>query len=83
MSDIHRRYTLKIKIGADDWKEMRHALHSIEHDLYDREDGDIQITSGGVGSGWTITGTCDPQMTHEKYFEAIEATREQRKAVAE
>ena len=65
-----RCYTLDISIGADDWQgvvdDLRHLTSHIE-------DCGPKCSSvmGGSSSGYTVTVTHRPDMTHDKYFEEL------------
>ena len=79
MTQPRRRFTLTIKIGADEWGGLTSALRQIETDL--SEDRDHTRTSICVGSpdvGYTVEGDEDPTVTHASYFEAVEAWKESR-----
>lgn len=74
----HRAWTMTLKVGADSELELERALLSIATDF---SMGGLRSTfaSGGPGAGWSGETKHDPSMTHERYFEAIEAWRKSRK----
>ena len=75
-----RRIEVDIRIGADSWDAVRRALDSIAFDIATQEEGGRDITSGAPDSGYTLTATEDPSITHDSYFEAaMEWIRERAK----
>lgn len=90
MTDLpQRRYVLNLKLGADTLEYLREALQQIvEIDIElitDPRLSDGQLKETHLSStacpdyGWTLTLQLDPDMNHEKYFEAIEAWKAARK----
>ena len=71
-----RRLRLKLDLGADDLDELCGALRSIANELEieDRETV-TDRTSGGYGSGYHLTLSCDETMTGERFREELEAWR--------
>lgn len=82
--DLHRRFTLTLKLGADTLDDLYHTLRNLAVEL-DRkgeatfaewqaaEKRPYSITSGGYGSGYHLQLAFDPTMDHETYVEALEA----------
>jgi hypothetical protein len=72
MSNLpHRRWTMDLKIGADSEQELVRALEQIALD-FDRGGLRSRFASGGPASGWSGETSEDPEMTHDRYFEAVE-----------
>ena len=69
-----RAHTLEFKIGADTKEDIIAAIRNLLFDLdaYGLRD----CVSGSPSSGYSLTYSHDPEMTHEKYFQAIEEWRE-------
>lgn len=71
MSELpRRRFVLECKIGADDFKELQHALDEVVRRL--DEGVPIRCTTGGPAAGWNLDVTEDPSVTHESYFTAVQ-----------
>jgi len=75
-----RRHRLVIDIGADDLEELACALGEIHFRVCEAVEGRelTMVTSGGVTTGWHLEHTFDEDMTHDKYFEAVDAWRARR-----
>jgi glutamate 5-kinase len=70
-----RRIECQLHLSADSWLEAASALAGVALRLYEaRERGDdvIDVTSGGVASGYTLTATEDPDITHDSYIAKIQ-----------
>ena len=65
-----RRFDALIRIGADSKEELVRAIEQIAFDV-DR--GSTSCVSGGPDSGWSVTVSEYPEMTHDAYFAAVEA----------
>lgn len=71
-----RRYKMTLVLGADDWQELCNALDQIHTDFILRREpitANYNGVSGGPASGWTIDIRVDDTMTHERYFEELNA----------
>lgn len=72
----HRRYELTLKLGADSWRDLLGILDHIQFELTVKADADeqrVSIVSGGYGSGCTLDVTCDPDVTHDSWYKALQA----------
>lgn len=67
-----RCYTLSIEIGADDWAGVMSDLkHIVDHI---KECGErCSSVMGGPSSGYIVNIHHDPGMTHDRYFEILDA----------
>lgn len=75
-----RRWKLVGKFEADTWEELIGLLRSVEFDLSTRQPAEMPSSvSGGYGSNWVYTITEKPDMTHDKYFEELNAYLEAQK----
>lgn len=83
MADLpRRRFVLECKIGADDFKELQHALDEVVRRV--GEGMPIRCTTGGPCAGWNLDVTEDSSVTHESYFSAVhKLLSEERAAKAE
>jgi len=84
MSEIEkpeqRRWKFVGKIEADSWEDLLRGLDTIQFDLSNRNDQEIPFSvSGGYDSNWAFTVTEKPDMTHDKYFEELDAYLESKK----
>ncbi len=83
--DLHRRYTLTLKLGADTYAEIGVALGQIQFDLLtqvrDQEEleQDYNSVTGSPSAGWSIDIKFDPEMTHERYFELLNEYLEEKR----
>ena len=75
MGKIRRRHWVEIAIGGDQEIDVINALREIL-ETYERKGVRGPITTGGVSLSWSLDYECDPDMTHDRYFELIEADRE-------
>lgn len=68
-----RRYVIELFAGGDTYEE---ALQLLD-ELCDRahEGPDCRTVIGGCTSGGTVEVIHDPEMTHDKYVEALERRR--------
>lgn len=64
-----RRYEVEIRIGADDLISLKRAVNSIEFDLERREeDTPIDMVSGGVDFGYSVSAKIDTSITHDSWY---------------
>jgi hypothetical protein len=75
----HRAYELDIHIGGDTWDEVIWNLHELANHIPDHGPACSSV-SGSPSGGHSVTVTHRPEMTHEKYIEALEAYLESRRA---
>lgn len=76
-----RRWKFVGKIEADEWEGLIAALRSITFDVHRRTAGEVPfvVISGGYDSNYAFTVTEKPDMTHDKYFEELDAYLEERR----
>lgn len=67
-----RRFCLALEWGADDRKSLAHALRHIAFEI-ESESSSGRVTSGAPSDGGHYELREDPSMTHEGYFEAVDA----------
>jgi hypothetical protein len=67
---LRRAHSITIEAGADDQDELIATLKQI---IFDILRGSMGATSGSSSAGYHFTYMVDPEMTHERYFELIEA----------
>ena len=72
----HRRYTIKLDIGLDSLDDLATILDGIAYSIVG--EGSRSSTSGSPNCGYHLDVFEDPEMTHERYFEAIKAWKESR-----
>lgn len=82
--ELHRRYQLTLKLGADSVDDLDGALNSVQFDvsvLIDKQylNRSYHSVSGGPTRDWTLDIEFDPEMTHERHFEEIKAYLEQKR----
>lgn len=68
----HRAFEIDIHIGADTWEDAadeveRVMQHIIEHGQQ------CGMASGGYSTGASVTIVHRPEMTHDRYFEQLDA----------
>ena len=68
----HRAFEIDIHIGADTWEDAAREIarvlsHVVEHGQQ------CSLASGGPSSGASVTIRHRPEMTHDKYFEQLDA----------
>lgn len=71
---LKRAYSIDIEAGGDTLDDLLAALEDIVSKLEREATG--ESICGGVSFGYSFKLECDPTITREKYFEAIEATRQ-------
>lgn len=86
MSEQPRRaYEMTFKIGADTYKDMLHAMQNFI-DMMEREYPDLEVNhhgvSGGYSDGYSYDITIRPEMTHDRYFEAVNVWLDKREQPA-
>lgn len=67
-----RRYEILLKLGGDDWDAALRILRRTAEHIEDHGP-ECSLCEGGYDSGGYVHITHDPDMTHDKYVEAIEA----------
>ena len=75
----HRAFEIDIHIGADTWEDAaseveRVMQHIIEHGQQ------CGMVSGGPSAGSAVTIVHRPEMTHDRYFEQLDAHLAAKKA---
>ncbi len=75
---FNRRHEVAIRIGGDTWDDI---IRSIEAILFsaETEGPGRNSVSGGPGAGWVFVDEVNPSVTHDSYFEEVDAWIEQRK----
>lgn len=68
-----RRIVIELKLGADTLDEAIQVLDQVAFRLH--EGFPIECVSGGPGSGYSLSGSDDPAITHESYFAEIDEWR--------
>lgn len=74
MKAPERAHYLEIKIGGDTIDDVRCGLEQILRD-FALQGGARCGASGSPSVGWSIEYRQNPEMTHEKYFDAIQEYR--------
>lgn len=75
-----RRWKFVGKIEADTWEDLWRQFHQIEFELSTRPEGEIPFhVSGGYNSSWAFIVTEKPDMTHDRYFEELDAYLESKR----
>lgn len=74
-----RAVIVTITIGGDSDADVIGAIRGIAHDYWDREMVGSCV-SGSPSCGYTITVRRNPEMTHERYFEEVDAWLERTRA---
>lgn len=75
-----RRWKFVGKIEADTWEDLWRQFEQIEIEISTRPEGEIPFdVSGGPDSNWAFTVTEKPDMTHDRYFEELNAYLESKK----
>lgn len=75
----HRRYTLSIEIGADEWAGVVADLQHLASHIADHGEKCSSVM-GGPSCGHIVDIRIDPEMTHERYMAELDAYLEQRDA---
>ncbi len=80
MKPPERAHVIALNLQADSLEEIRAALSSI---LFEMERGLVEggTVSGSPSSGWTMGYWHNPEMTHEKYAQALDEWLKLRKAM--
>lgn len=73
MSYPKRAHVLTLELGADTKEDMIAALEQI---IFDLHRGSTDVTSGGYSSGWIMAYKVDPEMTHDRYVDLLNAALE-------
>lgn len=78
----HRKYQLTLIVGADDYDELLLEVDrwaDMMYREYPNLDYNFNGVRGGPDSGATYDIVVDPEMTHDRYFEQVNAWIEGRK----
>ena len=75
---IRRRHEVAIRIGADTWEDVCHALQAILFSAQTDGPGRDAV-SGSPTSGWVFIDETNPSVTHDSYFEEVDAWIEERR----
>lgn len=75
----HRAYELDIHVGGDTWYDVMRNLEELADHIPDHGPA-CSSASGSPSCGHSVTVTHRPEMTHEKYIEALTAYLEARRA---
>lgn len=67
-----RRYVATIKVEADAARDLIGQVYHIA-DNWDRNGISPSSVSGGYNSGHIVTVDCDESITHESWWEAMQA----------
>jgi hypothetical protein len=76
MEEPKRKYQMTFKIGADSWDEILSSMDNftLEMKMYHPNlDRNHNGVSGSPVAGYSYDVIVDPDMTHDKYFEQIDA----------
>lgn len=76
---IERHLVLELTLGADNRREMAHALEQLAFEILAETLVAGGGASGGVGAGYTWQLRVNEGVTHESYFEAIDQMLKQRR----
>lgn len=74
--ELHRRYTLTVKIGADSYQDLIRSLDDLSYmlDLHGEEPKESwNAASGSPVAGYSYEVGFDPDMDHDRYIAQIEA----------
>lgn len=66
-----RRIEIDLKIGADDWRELRGILRHLETEIAMHERLSNTV-SGGYGSGFVMSVDEDESITHDSWAAELE-----------
>lgn len=67
-----RRFIVAIEASGDTWEDVAHSLRDLLPHI-EEHGRNCDSVSGGPSSGHWVHVTENPDMTHEKYHEALEA----------
>ena len=68
----HRAFEIDIHIGADTWEDAAREVERVmQHIIECGERG--CMASGGCSMGASVTIVHRPEMTHDRYFEQLDA----------
>lgn len=68
----HRSYEVSITISGDTWQDIIYQLRDLLPHIEDHGPA-CNSASGSPSSGHIVYVRHDPTMTHERYFEILEA----------
>jgi hypothetical protein len=63
-----RKFNLELSVGGDSWDDM---IGLLDHYRDLMAQGQVKCVSGSPSCGGFYEWTCDLDMTHDKYMEAI------------
>ncbi len=66
----HRAFELDIHIGGDTWEDVMRNFHELADHIPEHGPACSSV-SGSPSCGHTVSVTQRPEMTHEKYIEAL------------
>lgn len=69
---FNRRHEVAIRIGGDTWEDVVSALHNILF-IADSEGPGHDSVSGGPSFGYIFVDQEHPEVTHDSYFEEVDA----------
>lgn len=85
MEAIERRHVLLMKVQGDTLEDLYGSLvellTSVEERIEDSGEGleKLQIIQGGSSASFSVNYQHHPEMSHEKYMEAVKARRKEKK----
>lgn len=70
-----RRYSMTLNLGADSMEDLIRALDQLAFDFARHKElqQNYHMVSGGPDYGYSLDIAFDPEMTHERYVEAVNA----------
>ena len=83
MAELRRRVRFHLKLEADSWEACWRALDQIATDVARGNLRGPNAASGGILSCFTLTADEDESITHDSYFEALEAHLERKRDEAD
>ena len=81
MEQPERRFVLGMKLGADSREDLMSLLNSIVRD-FERRGGQFDLITGGYSTGGTVVVVEHGDVTHDKYFEELNAWLAARKSAS-
>ena len=75
---IERRHEVAIRIGADSWQDVLWALHHLEF-IFSSEGPGHDLTSGGYSFSIIALDKTNEDVTHDSYFQEVEAWLDERR----
>ena len=68
----HRRFEVTITVSADSWEDASRVIEDLLPHIVDHGPR-CNSVSGGYSAGASVDIREDPEMTHERWWEAMEA----------